>query len=50
MATLFVSILGDASSIVRHTVGSLIPLRLSIWLLLAFILDFVLPQPSAHRK
>ncbi len=36
---LSVSILGDASSVVRHTVGSLIPIRLSVWLLPPFILD-----------
>lgn len=50
LAMLFVSILGDASSIVRHTVGSLIPLRLSVWLLLVFIFDAALLSPSQVRR
>lgn len=39
MLMLFVSIHGDALGIVRHTLGSVMPLRLSIWLLPLLILD-----------
>jgi hypothetical protein len=46
IAMLFVSILGDAAGTVRHTIGSLIPLRLSVWLLLVFIFDAALVRPS----
>jgi hypothetical protein len=46
MTMLFVSILGDAAGTVRHTIGSLIPLRLSMWMLLAFIFDAALVRPS----
>jgi hypothetical protein len=45
LAMLFVSILGDAAGIVRHTIGSLLPLRLSIWLLLVIIIDAALVHP-----
>jgi hypothetical protein len=38
-ATLFMAIHGDASSIVRHVVGSIMPLRLTLWLLAPFTLD-----------
>jgi len=38
---LFISIHGDALGIVRHTMGSVMPLRLSVWLLPPFILDLV---------
>lgn len=50
LAVLAVSILGDAAGIVRHTIGSLVPLRLSVWLLLAFVLDFGLPRPDVSAK
>jgi hypothetical protein len=36
---LFVSIHGDALGIVRHGMGSVMPLRLAVWLLPPFILD-----------
>jgi len=36
---LFVSIEGDALGIVRHSLGSVMPIRLSLWLLPPFILD-----------
>ncbi len=42
---LFVSIEGDALGIVRHSLGSVMPLRLSLWLLPALILDS-LGQPK----
>lgn len=45
LTMLAVSILGDASSVVRHTIGSLIPIRLTVWLLPPFILD-----AAAHKK
>jgi hypothetical protein len=41
MVMLFVSILGDSSDIIRHSLGSVMPLRLFVWLLPAFILDAV---------
>ena len=36
---LFVAIHGDAAGIVRHSMGSVMPLRLSLWLLPLFIFD-----------
>lgn len=36
---LFVSIHGDALGVIRHGIGSVTPLRLSVWLLPPFILD-----------
>lgn len=50
IAMLFVSILGDAAGIVRHTIGSLIPLRLSIWLLLVFVMDAALLPAAKPRR
>jgi hypothetical protein len=36
---LFISVHGDALGIIRHSLGSVMPLRLFVWLLPAFILD-----------
>ena len=48
---LFISIHGDALGIVRHGMGSVIPLRLSLWLLPPFILDlYAMPDPSRSRS
>lgn len=45
-----VSILGDASSIVRHTMGAVMPMRLSLWLLPPFILDAAFLREEAPQK
>lgn len=39
LVMLFIIIHGDASSLVRHAMGSIMPLRLSVWLLPPFVLD-----------
>lgn len=45
---LFISIHGDALGIVRHAMGSVMPLRLSVWLLPPLILDvYGSPQAAA---
>ncbi|MCL5429713.1 MAG: hypothetical protein M1347_07955 [Chloroflexi bacterium] len=45
---LFVSIHGDALGTVRHAMGSVMPLRLSVWLFLPFILDmYGLPEDKS---
>jgi hypothetical protein len=36
---MFVSIFGDASNIIRHSLGSVIPIRLFVWLLPPLIID-----------
>jgi hypothetical protein len=41
---LFVSIEGDALGIVRHALGSVMPLQLSLWLLPPFVLDYLAPK------
>lgn len=41
---LFVSIEGDALGIVRHSLGSVMPIRLSLWLLPPFIIDAMGPK------
>lgn len=46
---LFISIHGDALATVRHALGSVMPMRLSLWLLPPFILDLV-AQPSSVKK
>ena len=51
MLMLFVSIHGDALGIVRHALGSVMPFRLSIWLLPLFILDlYAVPATLPQRK
>jgi hypothetical protein len=45
-----ISILGDAGGIVRHTMGAVMPMRLSLWLLPPFILDSVFSQQEAPKK
>ncbi len=45
-----ISILGDASSIVRHTMGAVMPMRLSLWLLPPFILDTAFSPQKDDRK
>jgi hypothetical protein len=51
---LFVSIHGDTIGVVRHALGSVMPLRLSVWLLPLFTLDLYAQQanasPSNGRK
>lgn len=48
---LFVSIHGDALGVVRHAMGSVTPLRLSVWLLPPFILDiYALPNNESKMS
>lgn len=42
----FVSVHGDAAGIVRHSMGSVMPLRLSLWLSIPFIFDAMEIVPS----
>ena len=41
LGMLFVSTLGDASNIIRHSLGAVMPIRLSIWLLPLYILESI---------
>ena len=51
MLMLFISIHGDALGIVRHALGSVMPFRLSVWLLSLFIVDlYAVPATFPQRK
>jgi len=47
---LFVSIEGDALGIVRHALGSVLPMRLSLWLLPPLILDSLNPRQKKKAQ